>query len=91
MPRTQKHLLDNPTRIEILKYLAIHGESYNAEISQNLIKPNGEVGYDESTIIRDIVKLVQNGYVHMVLHPELDKKKYYVITAKGKIEMDKRC
>jgi len=78
-----KTLLDNPTRVNILKYLKEKGESYNAEISKNLKKPDGEIGYDESKIIRDLTKLLSNGYIKIVEHLETNKNKYYTLTKKG--------
>lgn len=79
-----RHLLDHPTRMEILRFLEQSGESYNAEIAKNLVKPSGEIGFDESTVIRDLRKLKLNGYINEVAHPETDKKKYYKITQKGR-------
>ena len=78
-----KTLLDNPTRVNILKYLKEKGESYNAQIAHSLRKPNGEIGYDESKIFRDLSKLLHNGYIKIVPHPETDKNKYYTLTKKG--------
>jgi len=78
-----KTLLDNETRMNILRYLKKNGECYNAEIAKNLKKPNGEIGYDESKIIRDLSKLLYNGYIKLVEHLESDKIKYYKLTKKG--------
>jgi len=78
-----KTLLDSPTRMNILRYINEKGEAYNADISKNLKKPNGEIGYDESKIIRDLNKLFANGFIKLVEHAENDKIKYYCLTKKG--------
>jgi len=78
-----KKLLDNPTRVNILIYINEKGETYNADIAKNLRNLNGEVGYDESKIIRDLNKLLSNGYIRLVPHPETNKNKYYSLTKKG--------
>lgn len=82
-----KHILDHPTRRNILKFLIENGESYNAKIARNLEKPNGELGMDESTVHRDLQKLQLNKYIEISVHPETDKQKYYVATYKGREEL----
>jgi len=78
-----KTILDKITRVNILRYLKEKGESYNAEIAHNLKKPSGEIGYDESKIFRDLIKLASNGYIKIIIHPETNKNVYYKLTKKG--------
>lgn len=83
-------LLDHPTRLQIAYVLDKYGENYNANIASRLIRMDGVIGMDESTTIRDLKKLLLNGIVEEVTHPETDKKKYYKITEWGKEGLKKK-
>ena len=79
-------LLASPIRCDILKFIAKKGQSFNSEIAKSITN-RGVIGIDESVSVREILKLKLNGYLEEVIHPENDKKKFYMLTAKGKQEL----